>query len=119
MTTDWRVVWLDAQLSPRLADWLRSEFGLSATPIRALGLREAEDPVIFAAAREANAIVLTKDADFVQLLERFGPPPRILWLTCGNTSEVRLRELLTVAWPRVVALLDAGESLVEISEPAT
>ncbi|MBA3671497.1 MAG: DUF5615 family PIN-like protein [Gemmatimonadaceae bacterium] len=112
------VVWLDAHLSPRLARWLDSDFGVSATPVNALGLRDAEDPVIFAAARKANAVVLTKDADFVQLLERLGPPPQVVWITCGNTSELHLRDLLRVAWPRVVTLLEAGEMLVEISDAA-
>ncbi len=119
MTADSLVVWLDAHLSPRLAVWLQSEFGVSAIPVRTLGLRDAEDSVIFAAARQAKAVVLTKDGDFVQLLERHGPPPRILWLTCGNTSEARLQALLRATWPRIVTLLEAGEALVEISEPAT
>ena len=118
MATDPMVVWLDAQLSPRLAAWLQSAFAVAATPIRELGLREAEDPIIFAAARAVNAVVLTKDADFVELLERLGPPPRVLWLTCGNTSEARLQRVLHAAWPRIVELLAAGESLVEISGPA-
>ena len=70
-------------------------------------------------ARPANAIVMTKDADFVQLLERSGPPPSIIWLTCGNTSSTRLRELLLVAWPRIAELIRSGEPMVEFSEPAT
>lgn len=82
-------------------------------------LRDAEDPVIFQAARDAGAVVLTKDADFVTLLARHGPPPQIVWLTCGNTSNHALRELLTTAWPRVAALLTAGEPLVEISARAS
>jgi predicted nuclease of predicted toxin-antitoxin system len=61
---------------------------------------------------------MTKDYDVVQLLERFGPPPQVMWLTCGNTSNAWLRELLQVAWPRVVVRLNTGESLIEISEPA-
>ena len=62
--------------------------------MRNLGLRDARDPEIFLAARTADAIVMTKDADFVDLLERFGPPPRVLWVTCGNTSNARLRDIL-------------------------
>jgi predicted nuclease of predicted toxin-antitoxin system len=112
------VVWVDAHLSPAIAAWLSNEFGVAAVPLRDLGLRDAEDPVIFAAARIATAVIMTKDYDFVQLLERLGPPPQVIWLTCGNTSNARMRELLHVAWPRIRELLDAGESLVEISEPS-
>jgi predicted nuclease of predicted toxin-antitoxin system len=113
------VVWIDAQLAPSLAAWLRETFDVSARAVRDLQLRDAEDPVIFHAARDAGAVVLTKDADFVTLVGRHGPPPQIVWLTCGNTSNRALRELLTSAWPRVVALLEAGEPLVEISARAS
>ena len=85
-------------MSPAITRWLHADFGVVAQPVRELGLRNAEDPSIFAEARAVGAVVMTKDYDFVQLLERFGPPPQIVWLTCGNTSNVRLRELLQAAW---------------------
>jgi predicted nuclease of predicted toxin-antitoxin system len=113
------VVWIDAQLAPTLAGWLRETFGVDALAVRDLQLRDAEDSVIFQAARDAGAVVLTKDADFVTLVGRRGAPPQIVWLTCGNTSNRALRELLTTAWPRVVVLLEAGEPLVEISARAS
>ena len=112
------VVWTDAQLSPALASWLGATFGVEATPVRDLGLRDAEDAAIFAAAREAGAVVLTKDRDFVELVARHGPPPQVVWLTCGNTSNAALRAILVDAWPRAAALLAAGEPLVEVSERA-
>lgn len=61
--------------------------------------------------------MLTKDSDFVHLLERFGPPPQVIWLTCGNTSNAHLRQLLVRALPQALALLKSGERLVEISDP--
>jgi hypothetical protein len=42
--------------------------------VRDRGLREATDRAIFVAARDAGAIILTKDSDFVTLLERYGSP---------------------------------------------
>ena len=109
-------VWVDAQLSPNLARWLTDELGVTAKAVRDLGLRDAVDRAIFFQAREAGAVVLTKDNDFVALLERHGPPPQVLWLTTGNTTTARLQDLLQEVWPRVVALLKAGESLIEISD---
>jgi len=96
-----------------------TECGVNAIPIRELGLRDADDPTIFAAARAAGVVVLTKDSDFLQLLERLGPPPQVIWLTCGNTSNSFLRALFADAWSHVDALLRAGEALVEISGAAT
>lgn len=112
------LLWIDAQLSPALAPWLRANCGVEALAVRDLGLRDAEDATIFQAARARGAVVLTKDSDFVALLERHGPPPPVLWVTCGNTSNARLRQILSAAWPSVEALLAAGEALVEIGERA-
>jgi predicted nuclease of predicted toxin-antitoxin system len=109
------IVWTDAHLSPRLAAWLRTKFGVTATAVRDLGLRDAEDPAIFAYARTAGAVIMTKDGDFVELLARYGPPPQVIWLTCGNTSNAALEVILNDAWVRITALLAAGEPLVEIS----
>jgi hypothetical protein len=32
---------------------------------------------------------MTKDRDFVEMLQRLGPPPKVAWVTCGNTSNAR------------------------------
>ena len=77
-------VWLDAQLSPRIARWLAETFHVTALAVRDSGLRDAEDEVIFLAARKSADLVITKDGDFVELLERHGSPPKIIWLTCGT-----------------------------------
>jgi len=107
-------IWLDAQLSPLLATWLTWKFGVKAVALRDLGLRDAEDADIFQAARQAGVVVLTKDADFLRLLDRFGPPPQVLWLTCGNTSNEQLQRVLLPVFPAALELLSAGEPLVEI-----
>lgn len=110
------ILWLDEQLSPSLAGWIARQFELVAQPVRDLGFGRASDPEIFLAAREAGAIVMTKDQDFVRLLERHGPPPKVIWVTCGNTSNERMREVLTAALSSALELLGKGESLVEISD---
>lgn len=109
-------IWIDAQLSPSLARWLSQHFDLVVLPVQELGFRDAVDPEIFFAAREANAVVLTKDHDFVHLLERHGAPPKVLWVTCGNTSNARMREVLAASLPSALGLLAKGEVLVEISD---
>ncbi|MBD3273660.1 MAG: hypothetical protein GF372_00010 [Candidatus Marinimicrobia bacterium] len=111
------ILWLDAQLSPSLADWISQQFqGVVASPVRALGLRDAEDREIFNAAREAGAVIMSKDRDFVQLLDMHGPPPQIIWVTCGNTSNREMRKILSAALPEVIKLVESGEHLVEISD---
>ena len=109
-------IWLDAQLPPSAAAWIEATFGVECRAVRDLGLRDAKDPPIFQAARDAGAVVMTKDKDFVELLRRLGPPPKVLWVTCGNTSKARLREILAHVLPAALQLLDQGEDLVEIGD---
>ena len=110
-------IWIDAQLSPALAPWLTREFSVQAVSVRQLGLRGAKDRAIFNAAREANVVVMTKDADFPVLLQQFGPPPAVIWVRCGNTSNAYLKRLLREAFRTAMAMIDAGEPLVEIVDP--
>ena len=110
-------VWLDAQLPPALAPWLAETFSIEANAVRDLGLLESTDETIFAAAKKAGVIVITKDRDFLRLLEQSGPPPQVIWITCGNTSKARLKEILQKSFPSALKLLEAGEPLVEISDP--
>ncbi|EKU97751.1 hypothetical protein Lepto7375DRAFT_6989 [Leptolyngbya sp. PCC 7375] len=109
------IIWVDAHLSPSIATWITATFGVTALALRDLDLREAEDLEIFEAAKAQNVVMMTKDSDFVDLIDRLGSPPQIIWLTCGNTSNARLREILTKTLPTALELLRAGEQLVEIS----
>lgn len=109
------IIWIDAHLSPAIAPWITATFGISAKALRDVNLRDAEDLEIFTAAKAQNVIMMTKDSDFIDLVDRLGPPPKIIWLTCGNTSNARLKQILTKHLPTALELLKSGEQLVEIS----
>jgi predicted nuclease of predicted toxin-antitoxin system len=89
---------------------------VEAVAVKTLRLRDSRDRGIFLSAREANAIILTKDRDLGDLAIQLGSPPQILWVTCGNTSNARLKTILTKAWPAAVSLLNGGEKIIEISD---
>ncbi len=108
-------IWVDAQLSPALARWISEHVGLTAHSVRDLGLRDAKDAEIFHRARTPGIIVMTKDRDFVELVQRLGPPPQILWLTCGNTTNEWLRQVLASALPQALQLFERGEPMIEIT----
>jgi predicted nuclease of predicted toxin-antitoxin system len=108
------LIWLDIHLSPATGRWLASTFGVECRAMRDLGMQRLADEAVFQAARKAGATVMTKDEDFINLLERLGPPPRVIWLTFGNTSNSRLCEILAKAMPPAISLLDGGEPFVEI-----
>jgi predicted nuclease of predicted toxin-antitoxin system len=107
-------IWIDAQLSPALAGWLTDRFGVEAIHLSELNLVQASDPAIFDAARSADASILTKDRDFVELVHRYGTPPRVIWITCGNTSNREMMRVLETTLERACELLASGEAMVEI-----
>jgi len=60
----------DAQISSSISKWLKETFGVQAASVKMLQLMEADDEVIFIAARKANAILISKDRDIPLLLSR-------------------------------------------------
>ncbi|MEZ4870621.1 MAG: DUF5615 family PIN-like protein [Caldilineaceae bacterium] len=110
------IIWIDAQLSPTIARWIEENFRVEAKAVRDLGLRDATDQEIFLAAQSAKAVVMTKDKDFVDLVKRLGTPPQVIWLTCGNTSNARLKAILATTLQEALVLLEAGERFVEIRD---
>ena len=110
-------IWIDAQLSSTLAAWVNRTYDdIHAQSVRAVGLRDAEDEEIFQTAWDADVIVMSKDSDFLNLLDRYGPPPKVIWVTCGNTSNERIRTILERTLPSAVQMLEAGETIVEIGD---
>jgi len=107
---------IDAQLPPAIANWISDTFSLEAKALRDLGLRDADDIVIFNYARNNNCIVVTKDTDFVDLLQKHGAPPKIILLTCGNTSNIRLKEIFLKNLLTALKMLDGNEILIEIAD---
>ena len=93
---------------------MRANLALEAIALRELGLRDAPDAEIFEAARKAGVVIMSKDSDFVDLVQRLGAPPQLVWVTCGNVTNAALRVLLTARWARVNAMLAAGEAVVEL-----
>ncbi|MGB5768455.1 MAG: DUF5615 family PIN-like protein [Crocosphaera sp.] len=91
-------------------------FAVEAISLKDLGLRDAQDSEIFQSAKIEGSVIITKDSDFIELVTRFGTPPQILWITCGNVTNRNLKKLLTNTFPQALQLLQKGEKVVEISE---
>jgi predicted nuclease of predicted toxin-antitoxin system len=108
------MIWIDAQLPPSIAPWIEENFNEPCKAVRDIGLRNAADFDIFQKGKAANVIVMTKDKDFVELLYVHKSPPKVIWLTCGNTSKTTLKELLTLNLRQALRILEAGNDLVEI-----
>ena len=92
---------------------MRTEFECDAYALRELGLRDADDRTIFDRARVDNVIMISKDVDFVDLVSRFGAPPKLIWLTCGNVSNEALRVLLGARLKLALTVLE-NDDIVEV-----
>lgn len=110
------IFWLDAQLPPQLAPWLCERFGVEAVALRDIGLRDASDQRIFDAARAAGVVLVSKDIDFVDLVQRLGAPPQLLWVTCGNVTNARLKTVFEATFAAARDLLADGRPVVEIAD---
>jgi len=84
--------WIDANLHPKTSDWLQSDFGVESRHVFNMDFLAAEDAEIFSKARQEpkNVIIIPKDEDFVELVLRKKPPPKIIWITAGNLSNKEL-----------------------------
>jgi predicted nuclease of predicted toxin-antitoxin system len=108
--------WLDAHLHPELAAWIGSRYKIIVKTLREIGLHDADDDVLFAAARRFGDIVaITKDSDFVEMVERLGTPPQIIWLTTGNSTKLELQAIIERSFEQALVQIALGASVVEIS----
>ncbi len=91
-----------------------ADSGYDAEHVASAGLIAAADAEVWNYARHSSACVLTKDEDFARRWLRGDRTVPIVWLRIGNCSRRALAEWLMPQMPRVVALLAAGETLIEI-----
>lgn len=110
-------VWIDAQLPPSIAAWIEAGFTVQASTLESIGMRVASDIDILMRLRQPEQVIMTNDEDFVDLVTRLGPPPQVLWMTCGNVTNRALQALLTQALPEALKHLRNGEPVVEIAGP--
>jgi hypothetical protein len=74
-----------------------------------------------------NCRLSRRDPPLIDLSRRDPPladpplaaPPKVIWLTCGNTLNENLRHILHAALKAAISLLTSGESIVEITGPST
>jgi len=109
-------IWLDAHISPAIAKWLREEYSIDAYSLRSIGLRDASDEEIFFKAKDEKVVFFTKNSDFVSLLEKYGSPPQVVWLSIGNTSNVELKCIFRNVFQDLLTLIEEGNSLIEIQK---
>lgn len=105
---------VDEQLSPGVAEWLKSK-GHEADHIRTLEGLQTTDRRIVDLAVDLNAIIVSKDADFAELLGRAASGLQLVRVRIGNTQNRVLIARLESEWPRIERELAAGARIVELT----
>ena len=82
--------------------------------MRDVGLREADDDIIWAFAANGQWIVITKDEDFVERVLARESGPQIVWLRLGNCTKQVLLTLLKPIFADLLSALEAGSRIVEV-----
>lgn len=82
----------DQNLSFKLCQLLADLFP-NSNQVRLLGMAEADDGVIWDYAKANGFTLVSQDVDFADMAILYGPPPKVIWLRCGNqpTSAVEQR----------------------------
>ena len=83
----------DQNLSFKLCRRLVDVFP-DSTQARVCGLAEAEDRAIWQYASANHFAIVTLDADFAEMAALLGPPPKVIWLRCGNQPTQIIEGLL-------------------------
>jgi predicted nuclease of predicted toxin-antitoxin system len=106
-------VLVDAQLPPGLARWI-SDHGHQATHVFEIGLYTADDQAIWEHARRQNAVIISKDEDFVDRWLLDETPVVLIWIRKGNCSNEALMTWFEPLWPETLRRLEEGERFIEL-----
>jgi predicted nuclease of predicted toxin-antitoxin system len=83
----------DQNLSFKFCERLAKLFP-GSSQVRLVGLAEATDRKIWDYAGRNGFVLVSLDVDFADRATLLGPPPKVIWLRCGNQSTARIEKLL-------------------------
>jgi len=105
---------LDANISWKLVNKLTPVFGECAH-VDSIGIKvPAKDEQIWQYALDNGYIIVTKDNDFLKLLESKGFPPKVVLIRTGNNSSKILSDLIIEAKSKIEDLENNEYGLLEI-----
>ena len=83
----------DQNLSPRLVDYL-SDLYPESNHVYRLGIDRVADREVWEYARRESFVIVTKDADFIDLSMLRGFPPNVVWIRRGNCRTQDIESIL-------------------------
>ena len=84
---------LDENVSDRIVEQIADLFP-DSKHIKSVGLKQADDRIVWDWAKEHGFAIASKDTDFCQRAIVFGHPPKFIWLRVGNCPTRLITRLL-------------------------
>lgn len=103
---------IDTNLPPALAYWL-IEAGHDADHVASILGPLADDKEIWSRAVATQAIVITKDSDYLDLANRTRGA-RVVLLRCGNLKLTVFKDWFELRQATIESLLENGEVVIEV-----
>lgn len=105
---------LDENISYRVLKIIEAHFP-GSIHITSLKTSKPTDIEIFLYPRSHDFTIVTFDEDFSDLLMLKGAPPKVIWLRCGNSSNLKIANKLLEARDNIHGfLLDGEKTILEI-----
>jgi predicted nuclease of predicted toxin-antitoxin system len=83
----------DENLSRRIVPFLQQSYPES-THVALVGLQAATDAKVWEFAKTHGHVIVTRDADFLDLSLQHGQPPKVIWLRTPNLSRAATLNVL-------------------------
>ncbi|HTP92762.1 MAG TPA: DUF5615 family PIN-like protein [Xanthobacteraceae bacterium] len=103
----------DENLSFKLCRQLDDAFP-GSHHVRLAGLAEADDTAVWRYAGANGFTLVSLDADFAEKAALIGPPPKVIWLRCGNQPTEMIEKLLRARIDAVAAFEQDAAACLEI-----
>ena len=104
---------VDAQLPPALA-LLLEEHGHTAEHITDIGPADSPDRELWRYALEHQAVIVTKDEDFANMIATGVDAPTVVWIRVGNTRRASLLAWFEPRIDQIVGMVEGGDRLIEL-----
>jgi predicted nuclease of predicted toxin-antitoxin system len=99
----------DQNLSHKLARRLADLFP-GSIHVREVGLKEAEDPIVWEYAKQQGFMIVSKDSDFHQRSFVFGFPPKVVWIRLGNCTTGEVEQVIRKNFDSIKAFAEDEEA---------
>lgn len=117
MQLNWEI-WLDSNISPIIAKWMKDETGWNVRSSFSLELYNLDDLEIYTKAKAHEEVILiSKDTDFPDLISRLGSPPKLIFIQIGNCDNRILWDFLKQNIYKAIELLTTTDvDIIELEK---